>query len=214
MKLFNKLRCLFLTALIASTSSLYAQNINVTGKVTDQDGLPVIGATVMLSGNQTVGALTDTDGNYSITVPSKSSLIFSCIGYENQTVAVDGRNVINIVFAADNEFLEETVVIGYGTQKKKLITGSTVNISGEDIQKQNTTNALGALYSSVPGVNIVQTNGMPGSGYSIKVRGIGTTGNSDPLIVIDGVAGGNLDDLNPADIESIDILKDAASAAI
>ena len=214
MKLFNKLRCLFLTALIASTSSLYAQNINVTGKVTDQDGLPVIGATVMLSGNQTVGALTDTDGNYSITVPSKSSLIFSCIGYETQTVAVDGRNVINIVFAADNEFLEETVVIGYGTQKKKLITGSTVNISGEDIQKQNTTNALGALYSSVPGVNIVQTNGMPGSGYSIKVRGIGTTGNSDPLIVIDGVAGGNLDDLNPADIESIDILKDAASAAI
>ena len=214
MKLFNKLRCLFLTALIASTSSLYAQNINVTGKVTDQDGLPVIGATVMLSGNQTVGALTDTDGNYSISVPSKSSLIFSCIGYETQTVAVDGRNVINIVFAADNEFLEETVVIGYGTQKKKLITGSTVNISGEDIQKQNTTNALGALYSSVPGVNIVQTNGMPGSGYSIKVRGIGTTGNSDPLIVIDGVAGGNLDDLNPADIESIDILKDAASAAI
>ena len=214
MKLFNKLRCLFLTALIASTSSLYAQNINVTGKVTDQDGLPVIGATVMLSGNQTVGALTDTDGNYSISVPSRSSLIFSCIGYETQTVAVDGRNVINIVFAADNEFLEETVVIGYGTQKKKLITGSTVNISGEDIQKQNTTNALGALYSSVPGVNIVQTNGMPGSGYSIKVRGIGTTGNSDPLIVIDGVAGGNLDDLNPADIESIDILKDAASAAI
>ncbi|MBR5956196.1 MAG: TonB-dependent receptor [Bacteroidales bacterium] len=214
MKLFNKLRCLLLTALIASTSSLYAQNINVTGKVTDQDGLPVIGATVMLSGNQTVGALTDTDGNYSISVPSRSSLIFSCIGYETQTVAVDGRNVINIVFAADNEFLEETVVIGYGTQKKKLITGSTVNISGEDIQKQNTTNALGALYSSVPGVNIVQTNGMPGSGYSIKVRGIGTTGNSDPLIVIDGVAGGNLDDLNPADIESIDILKDAASAAI
>ena len=214
MKLFNKLRCLFLTALIASTSSLCAQNINVTGKVTDQDGLPVIGATVMLSGNQTVGALTDTDGNYSISVPSRSSLIFSCIGYETQTVAVDGRNVINIVFAADNEFLEETVVIGYGTQKKKLITGSTVNISGEDIQKQNTTNALGALYSSVPGVNIVQTNGMPGSGYSIKVRGIGTTGNSDPLIVIDGVAGGNLDDLNPADIESIDILKDAASAAI
>ena len=118
MKLFNKLRCLFLTALIASTSSLYAQNINVTGKVTDQDGLPVIGATVMLSGNQTVGALTDTDGNYSISVPSRSSLIFSCIGCATQTVAVDGRNVINIVFAADNEFLEETVVIGYGTQKK------------------------------------------------------------------------------------------------
>ena len=110
--------------------------------------------------------------------------------------------------------LEETVVIGYGTQKKKLLTGATINITGEDIQRQNTTNALGALYSSVPGVNIVQTNGQPGSGYNITVRGLGTTGSSGPLIVIDGVAGGNLDVLNPADIESIDILKDAASAAI
>ena len=100
------------------------------------------------------------------------------------------------------------------TQKKRLLTGATINISGEDIQKQNTTNALGALYSSVPGVNIVQSSGMPGSDFNITVRGLGTTGSAGPLVVIDGVAGGHLEDLNPADIESIDILKDAASAAI
>lgn len=215
MRVFNKIRCLFLAAMLTvSVASVFAQNTNVTGKVTDQSGLPVIGATVMLSSNQSVGTLTDMDGNYSINVPSNSSLIFSCVGYATQTVALAGRSVLDIVFAEDTEFLEETVVIGYGTQKKKLITGATINISGEDIQKQNTTNALGALYSSVPGVNIVQANGLPGSGYTITVRGIGTTGSSGPLIVIDGVAGGNLDDLNPADIESIDILKDAASAAI
>ena len=215
MKVLIKLRCLFsVVMLMLSAASALAQNVNVTGKVTDQKGVPVIGATVMLSSNQSVGALTDLDGNYSINVPANSSLTFSCIGYATQTVAVDGRKEINIVFSEDAEFLDETVVIGYGTQKKKLLTGATINISGDDIQKQNTTNALGALYSSVPGVNIVQANGLPGSGYTITVRGIGTTGSSGPLVVIDGVAGGNLDDLNPADIESIDILKDAASAAI
>ena len=188
MKVFNKIRCLFLAAMLTvSTANVFAQNTNVTGKVTDQSGLPVIGATVMLSSNQSVGTLTDMDGNYSINVPSNSSLIFSCVGYATQTVALAGRSVLDIVFAEDTEFLEETVVIGYGTQKKKLITGATINISGEDIQKQNTTNALGALYSSVPGVNIVQANGLPGSGYTITVRGIGTTGSSGPLIVIDGV---------------------------
>ncbi|MBR5257285.1 MAG: TonB-dependent receptor [Bacteroidales bacterium] len=197
-----------------SAATAFAQNVTVKGKVTDSRGEPVLGATVMLDGNQTVGALTDVDGTYTITVPSKSSLIFSCVGYATQTVAVDGRTSINVVFEEDTEFLEETVVVGYGTQKKKLLTGATINISGDDIQKQSTTNALGALYSSVPGVNIVQESGVPGAGYNITVRGIGTTGSAGPLIVIDGVAGGNLDVLNPADIESIDILKDAASAAI
>ena len=215
MKLFNTFRCLLLLVLLnVSATSVFAQNITVKGKVTDLQGEPVIGASVMLSSNQAVGALTDMDGNYSISVPSKSTLVFSCIGYATQNVAVDGRTVIDVIFSEDTEFLDETVVIGYGTQKKRLLTGATINISGDDIQRQSTTNALGALYSSVPGVNITQNNGLPGAGYSITVRGLGTTGSSGPLIVIDGVAGGNLDVLNPADIESIDILKDAASAAI
>ncbi len=217
MKVFNTIRCFFLSVmLIVSATSAFAQNVTVKGKVTDSRGEPVIGATVMLSGNQTVGALTDLDGNYSINVPSNSSLIFSCIGYATQTVALSGRTVIDVVMEEDTESLEETVVIGYGTQKKKLLTGATINISGDDILKQSTTNALGAIYSSVPGVNIVQSSGGPGAGYNITVRGIGTTGTSSPLVVIDGIASSmnSLNALNPADIESIDILKDAASAAI
>jgi TonB-linked SusC/RagA family outer membrane protein len=217
MKLFNTIRCLFLTVmLVASATNVFAQNVTVKGKVTDSRGEPVIGATVMLSSNQSVGALTDMDGHYSISVPANSSLIYSCIGYATQTVALAGRNEIDVVLEEDTESLEETVVIGYGTQKKKLLTGATINISGDDIVKQSTTNALGALYSSVPGVNLVQSSGGPGAGYSITVRGIGTTGTSTPLVVIDGVASSmnSLNALNPSDIESIDILKDAASAAI
>jgi len=215
MKVFNTIRCLFLSAMLAVTATnVFAQNVTVKGKVTDQRGEPVVGATVMLSGRQTVGTLTELDGSYSISVPSNATLIFSCVGYATQEIAVSGRSAIDVVFAEDAEFLDETVVIGYGTQKKRLLTGATINITGDDIQKQSTTNALGALYSSVPGVNIVQASGVPGAGYNITVRGLGTTGSAGPLIVIDGVAGGNLDDINPADIESIDILKDAASAAI
>ena len=107
MKLFNSIRCLFLAALLTvSATNLFAQNITVKGKVTDQNGEPVVGASVMLNSNQTVGTLTDLDGNYSISVPSKSSLVFSCIGYATQTVAVSGRSKIDVVFSEDNEFLE------------------------------------------------------------------------------------------------------------
>lgn len=106
------------------------------------------------------------------------------------------------------------VVVGYGVQKKKLLTGATVQVKGEDLQKLNTVSPMGALQSQTPGVNIVKTSGMPGEGYKVSVRGIGTIGNSSPLYVVDGVTVGNIDNLNPADIQSIDILKDAASAAI
>ena len=215
MKLFNAFRCLFLTGMVMFFGvESFAQNVTVKGKVSDSSGEPIIGVTVMLSSNNTVGTLTDGSGNYAITIPANSSLTFSCVGFATQEEQLNGRTVINVVLQEDTEFLDETVVVGYGTQKKRLLTGATINITGEDIQKQSTTNALGALYSSVPGVNIVQSSGGPGAGYNITVRGIGTTGSASPLVVIDGVAGGHLEDLNPADIESIDILKDAASAAI
>ncbi|MBQ1584013.1 MAG: TonB-dependent receptor plug domain-containing protein, partial [Muribaculaceae bacterium] len=215
MKLFNAFRCLFLTGMVMFFGvETFAQNVTVKGKVSDSSGEPIIGVTVMLSSNNTVGTLTDGNGNYAITIPANSSLTFSCVGFATQEEQLNGRTVINVVLQEDTEFLDETVVVGYGTQKKRLLTGATINITGEDIQKQSTTNALGALYSSVPGVNIVQSSGGPGAGYNITVRGIGTTGSASPLVVIDGVAGGHLEDLNPADIESIDILKDAASAAI
>ena len=192
-----------------------AQNKRISGKVTDTNGDPVIGAGVQQVGSTTNGVVTDFDGNYAISVPDGATLNVEALGFDpQQFTVVAGQNVYNITLGESSVELDETVVIGYGTQRKRLITGSTISVNSELIEKQQTTNVLGALYSSVPGVNIVQSNGQPWSGYSITVRGLSTTGDSKPLYVIDGVAGGNIDALNPADIESIDILKDAASAAI
>ena len=214
-KLFQRMAAVILTTVMCLMgTTAYAQNRSISGTVLDSSKLPVVGASVIVAGSASIGTVTDVDGTFSLNVPAGSSITVSCIGYTTQTIAVGTQSVFDIVLKEDAEFLEETVVVGYGTQKKKLLTGSTINISGDDIQKQNTTNALGALYSSVPGVNIVQSSGMPGAEYKITVRGLGTTGSASPLVVIDGVAGGHLEDLSPSDIESIDILKDAASAAI
>ena len=160
------------------------------------------------------GTVTDLDGNFSLNVQPGATLVISYVGYKTQEIAVGSQSVINIDLTEDADVLEEVVVVGYGVQKKKLVTGATVQVKGDDIAKQNTTNALGAMASSTPGVQITQNSSQPGKSYKVYIRGIGTTGDSQPLYVIDGVAGGNLDGINPADIESIDVLKDAASAAI
>ena len=185
----------------------------VKGTVVDEAGEPIIGATVQVQGAKT-GAITDFEGNFSVEAASNATLLISYVGYVTETVSVQGRNNIQVTLREDATSLNDVVVIGYGTQKKKLVTGATVQVKGEDIAKLNTTNALEAMQSSSPGVQITQSSTQPGKGYKVYIRGIGTTGNSAPLYVIDGVAGGSLDDINPADIESIDILKDAASAAI
>ena len=182
----------------------------VKGTVSDESGEPIIGATVKVQGSNE-GAITDFDGNYSVKAASNATLSFSYVGYVTQTVNVGGKSTINVTMVEDNTTLNDVVVIGYGTMKKKLVTGATVQVKGDEIAKLNTTNAM---QSSTPGVQITQSSTQPGKGYKVYIRGIGTTGNSAPLYVIDGVAGGSLDDINPADIETIDILKDAASAAI
>jgi len=189
-----------------------AQSI-IKGTVNDENGEPVIGATVKVKETQK-GTITDFDGNYSIEAASNATLVFSYVGYVTQEVKVGGKSTLNITMKEDNTTLNDVVVIGYGTMKKKLVTGATVQVKGEDIAKLNTTNALEAMQSSTPGVQITQSSSQPGKGYKVYIRGIGTTGDSQPLYVIDGVAGGNLDGINPNDIESIDVLKDAASAAI
>ena len=189
-----------------------AQSV-VRGTVTDEAGEPVIGATVKVQGSNE-GAITDFEGNYSVKAASNATLSFSYVGYVPQEVNVGGRSTINVTLAEDNTTLNDVVVIGYGTMKKKLVTGATVQVKGEDIAKLNTTNALEAMQSSTPGVQITQSSTQPGKGYKVYIRGIGTTGSASPLYVIDGVAGGSLDGINPNDIESIDVLKDAASAAI
>ena len=189
-----------------------AQSV-VKGTVNDEAGEPVIGATVKVQGTQK-GSITDFDGNFSVEAGPNATLVISYVGYETQNVKVAGRDNIVITMKEDNTTLNDVVVIGYGTMKKKLVTGATVQVKGEDIAKLNTTNALEAMQSSTPGVQITQSSSQPGKGYKVYIRGIGTIGDSQPLYVIDGVAGGNLDGINPNDIESIDVLKDAASAAI
>ena len=188
------------------------QSKTVTGTVSDAGG-PVIGATIMEKGTSN-GTVTDLDGNFSLNVQPGATIVISYIGYKTQEVVVGNQSNFTIDLTEDADVLEEVVVVGYGVQKKKLVTGATVQVKGDDIAKLNTTNALAAMQSQSPGVQIVQSSGQAGSGYKVNIRGIGTMGDSAPLYVIDGVAGGDINSLNPNDIESIDVLKDAASAAI
>ena len=206
----NPLVLLFLLCMFPLGS--FAQSL-VKGTVTDEAGEPVIGASVQVQGTKT-GALTDLSGKFSVQASGNATLVISYVGYTTERVSVQGRNDIKVTLKEDVTTLNDVVVIGYGTQKKKLVTGATVQVKGDDIAKLNTTNALEAMQSSTPGVQITSSSNQPGKGYKVYIRGIGTIGDSAPLYVIDGVAGGNLDGINPADIESIDILKDAASAAI
>jgi len=186
----------------------------VTGVISDPSGEPIIGANIIVKGT-TTGTVSDFDGRFDMDVPANSILKISYIGYVEQEIRIAaGKENYLVQLKEDSEMLDEVVVVGYGVQKKKLVTGASVQVKGEDIQKLNTVNALGALQSQTPGVNITQMSGMPGEGFKVTIRGLGTVGSSSPLYIIDGVTGGDINDLNPADIQSIDVLKDAASAAI
>lgn len=201
---------------VPATSSLQAnpsQNKTVTGVVTSAtDGEPLIGVSVQVKETAT-GGITDVDGKYSVTAQQGQTLMFSYIGYQTQEIKVGASSIINVALKEDTEMLDEVVVVGYGVQKKKLVTGATVQVKGENIAKLNTNNPLQAMQGQTPGVNIASTSGQPGADMKVTIRGLGTVGNSQPLYLIDGV-GGDISTLNPADIESIDVLKDAASAAI
>ena len=207
---------------LAYTPQLFAASVDaidavqqakkITGTVTDAMG-PVIGANVLEKGT-TNGVITDIDGNFTLNVQPGATIVVSFIGYQPQEIVVGNQTSFKIQLKEDTELLDEVVVVGYGVQKKKLVTGATVEVKGEDIAKLNTTQALGALQSQSPGVNIQAVSGQPGDGFKINIRGAGTNGNTAPVYVIDGVAGGDINALNPADIERIDVLKDAASCAI
>lgn len=175
------------------------------------DSEPLIGATVVVQGRQG-GTVTDLDGNFSIEASDGEILVVSYIGYITQNVKLSGNNIIIHLKEKANS-LNDVVVIGYGVQKKKLVTGSNINIKGDDIAKLNTSNPLQALQGQTPGMTIISQSGQPGSGLKVNIRGMGTINGSDPLYIIDGIRG-DIGSLNPSDIESIDVLKDAASAAI
>ena len=183
----------------------------VQGTVLDADGQPVIGATIQEVGSKDA-TVTDLDGHFTIHAAKGSTLHVTYVGSMPQDVKVNG-STLSVQLKNDNRTLDDVVVIGYGVQQKKLVTGATVQVKGDDIAKLGTVNPLTALQSSTPGVQLTQNSGMPGQGYKVYIRGIGTTGGSAPLVLIDGISG-DLNDLNPADIESVDVLKDAATAAI
>ncbi len=191
----------------------YQQYKRITGVIIDGDNQPVIGANVVEKGT-TNGTITDIDGKFSLDINAGAILEISYIGYLTKEIEVGDKSNLSVSLIEDTKTLDEVVVVGYGVQKKKLVTGATVQVKGDELQKLNTVSPLGALQSQAPGVSIVKSSGLPGDGFKVSIRGIGTTGSSSPLYIVDGVTVDNIDNLSPSDIESIDVLKDAASAAI
>ncbi len=216
---FRRLKDAFLQKCILTIAILFvvstamnAQTGPITGKVissTDND--PLIGVTVSIKGTS-LGVNTDANGNFTIQADKGQTLVFSYLGFVTQEVLIASSEV-NISMKEDVQLLDEVVVVGYGVQKKKLVTGATVQLKGDDVAKLNTTSPLQAMQGQSPGVQIAATSGQPGSDMKVTIRGLGTVGNSGPLYIIDGIEG-DITVLNAADIQSIDILKDAASAAI
>ncbi|MBQ6245112.1 MAG: TonB-dependent receptor [Bacteroidales bacterium] len=191
-----------------------AQNVSVTGVVVDSDGQPIVGAFVVERGT-TNGTMTDAQGAFTLRAAEGAALEVSCIGYASQNVTATAARALRIVLADDMEMLEETVVVGYGVQKKSVVTASISKVDGDDLNVVRASTVNDALKGKVSGVQITQASGQPGSGSQIKIRGIGTVNNSNPLYIVDGMpVDGGIDYLNPTDIASVEILKDAASAAI
>jgi TonB-linked SusC/RagA family outer membrane protein len=200
---------------ILSANLLFAQNHTVTGTITDIDpGLGMPGVTVVEAGTFK-GTTTDIDGKYSLTVSSPTATLeISFIGFTTQRIQINSRTVINVVLIPEVTQLSELVVVGYGTQKKKVVTGAISSVTSQEITSTPVLRIDQAMQGRTAGVQVTNLSGQPGEAPTIRIRGAGTTGNSNPLYIVDGIAVGGIDYLNPGDIESIDVLKDAASAAI
>lgn len=208
MRGFMFLACL----LLVSTVSIYAQTKTITGKVTDVTGEPLIGVSIKIQ-NTTTGTVTDIDGVYSLSAKSGDVLEFSYVGMKTQLVTVSSQSTINITLEDDAQLLTETVVIGYGSAKKRDLTGSIVSIKAGEIANRPSANPLASLQGKVAGVQIVNT-GRAGQDPEIRVRGTNSLNGYTPLYIVDGLFSDNINYLNPADIESMEILKDPSSLAI
>ena len=204
----------FSTYPVPAMASVTQQTIKVTGQVVDQDGEPLIGATIKLKGAQT-GVITDFDGNFSIEAPSNATLVVSYVGYKDREIAVRGRAVIEqIQMESDAMMLEQVVVVGYGTQKKADLTGSVSIVNADELKRTSGSNISTMLEGKVAGVQIT-SDGQPGADPAVRIRGIGSSGSTAPLYVIDGVPmGTTIRDFSPNDIETIQVLKDASAGAI
>ena len=206
---------LSLAAILSVVGMAMAQNKQVSGTVTDTKGAPVIGATVVVDGT-TIGTSTDAEGKYTLDAPVDGILAVSSIGYSEQKVAINGKTLVNVVLAEAAHALDDVIVTAYGEAKREAFTGSAVQVKAADIVKSQHTNAIDALNGKVPGLQLVNATGQPGSTSTIVIRGISSIeAGTSPLIIIDGMSfAGSINDINPADIESMSVLKDAAAAAL
>ena len=204
----------FLFLVIAMTFSLgsYAQSL-VTGTVTGEDGIGIPGVSIVVEGT-TQGTITDIDGKYTLTTSKASSkLTFSYIGMLTQTIEVAGKSTIDVVLKADVIGVDEVVVVGYGTRMKEELTGAVSTVSAEKLESTSETSVMSRLQGQISGVTVTTSN-RPGGDADIRIRGIGTINDPNPLYIIDGVPSGPGNNIPPGDIESISVLKDASSAAI
>ena len=206
------LSLLTLLLCLALPIQAWAQKQTVTGTVTEQNGEPIIGATIMEKGT-TNGTTTDFDGNFSINVTKDAIILVSYVGYVPQEIKVGNKTHLDIVIKEDNQVLDEVVVVGYGTMKKSDMTGAISSVNGSDLAKRTTTNPAEALQGKIAGVNITKSGGNAGAGVSVKIRGVKTFGDNEPLYIIDGFPG-DINAVNPQDIQSLEVLKDGAAAAI
>ena len=206
-----------LLVLLAIGVQAFAQSA-VSGRITDEAGEPLVGANVLVKGT-TTGTMTDYNGNYSLNVRQGAVLVFSSIGYATQEIRVGSQRVINVTLANDTNFLDDVVVVAYGTAKKKDLTGAMTSIKGENIAAQNVSTISRALEGAAPGIQVSSVDGQPGLDMAIRVRGVSSTidGSATALVVIDGVpaqTSNPLSTINPSDIASVSVLKDAASTAL
>lgn len=198
-----------------NTNESSPNSIKVTGIVLNKKGEPAIGASVSVKGT-TIGTNTDVDGKFTLNVPANSLMVFSYIGYNRQELPIKKSTTLKVILEEESKTLDEVVVVGYGTQKKANLTGAVASIAGNELAKRPVYNTTSTLQGKLPGLTISQSTGQPGNeGITMRIRGLGTFSGagSDPLVIIDGISG-NLNSVNPADIENVSILKDAASASI
>ena len=204
---------LILLVIFGFSTAAMAQNRKVSGKVVSATSEPVPGASVIVTGT-TTGTSTDIDGEFTLSIPMNStSLTVSCIGFADVIVPLSDKGAYSIILNEDTNFLDEVVFVGYGTMKKRDLTGSLSTVEGNTIKKRQTTEVTNALQGAIPGLTVTRSSSEPGGSATLRVRGITSMQESSPLVIIDGVPG-SLSDVTPSDIQDLTVLKDAASAAI
>ena len=209
-------QCITVLIMLFISAGVFAQTRTISGTVTDTDDKPLPGVNIVAAGTST-GTITDAEGNYTIEVSQDvETLSFSYVGYEEKQVDIEGRTTINVTLQSSSRSLDEVVVVGYGTQKKSVVTGSISKVNTEDIVEGNVTRMEQSLQGQTSGVTVMSNSGQPGAGVTVRIRGVGTAGNPDPLFVVDGLpmSPEAIATINPSDIKSVEVLKDAASSAI